>query len=63
MAHISPFQAVSLIKGGISNYMTDCPMVVSYELTLSCNCNRLHCDLGGPVMEAVSADHRKAQRL
>lgn len=51
MAHISPFQAIRLIKNGIYNYMTDRPIVVSYEVTLSCNCNCHHCDLGGPVKD------------
>ncbi|MBE0430327.1 MAG: radical SAM protein [Dehalococcoidia bacterium] len=51
MAHISTIQAVRLIKNGIHNYMTDRPIVASYEVTLSCNCNCHHCDLGGPVKD------------
>jgi len=51
MAHISTIQAVRLIKNGIYNYMTDRPIVASYEVTLSCNCNCHHCDLGGPVKD------------
>ena len=51
MAHVSAFQAVRLIKSGIYNYITDRPIVVSYEVTLSCNCNCRHCDLGGPIRD------------
>jgi MoaA/NifB/PqqE/SkfB family radical SAM enzyme len=49
MAHVSRGQAAKLIKSGIYNYMTGRPIVVSYEVTLSCNCNCRHCDLGGSV--------------
>ncbi len=51
MAHISLLQAVRLVKSEIYNHITDRPMVVSYEVTLSCNCNCRHCDLGGPVKD------------
>jgi len=35
----------------IRNYITSRPMVVSYEVTLSCNCNCRHCDLGGFIRD------------
>jgi MoaA/NifB/PqqE/SkfB family radical SAM enzyme len=51
MARISLSQAVRLVKSGIYNYIADRPIVVSYEVTLSCNCNCRHCDLGGLVKD------------
>ena len=49
MATISPWQGIQLIGRGIRNYMTNRPLVVSFEVTLSCNCNCHHCDLGGVI--------------
>jgi len=49
MANVSLLQGIELLAGGIRNYVTDRPIVVSYEVTLSCNCNCLHCDLGGVI--------------
>lgn len=49
MANRSLHQTVKLIKKGIDTYVTNRAMVVSYEVTLSCNCNCRHCDLGGFV--------------
>ena len=51
MANLSPLQAVKLVKRGIHNYMTKRPLVVAYEVTLSCNCNCRHCDLGGLIRD------------
>ena len=51
MATISPWQGIKLMGRGIRNFMTDSPMVVSYEVTLSCNCNCRHCDLGGVIKD------------
>jgi MoaA/NifB/PqqE/SkfB family radical SAM enzyme len=47
MKNFSPLDAIKLAKRGVYNYITNRPLVVSYEVTLSCNCNCLHCDLGG----------------
>jgi MoaA/NifB/PqqE/SkfB family radical SAM enzyme len=47
MANFSLSDAVKLSKRGIYNYVTKRPLVISYEVTLSCNCNCRHCDLGG----------------
>ena len=49
MAHISLLQGIKLARGAIHNYITKDPIVVSYEVTLSCNCNCRHCDLGGVI--------------
>ena len=46
MANVSPLQAIKLARRGIHNYITKCPLVVGYEVTLSCNLNCRHCDLG-----------------
>lgn len=47
MAHRSLRNTARLIKKGVDTYVTNSAMVVSYEVTLSCNCNCHHCDLGG----------------
>jgi MoaA/NifB/PqqE/SkfB family radical SAM enzyme len=51
MANISLLQGIQLFTGGIRNYITNRPIVVSYEVTLSCNCNCRHCDLGGVIRD------------
>jgi len=38
-----------ILGKGVRNYMSHMPLIVSYEVTLSCNCNCKHCDLGGLV--------------
>jgi MoaA/NifB/PqqE/SkfB family radical SAM enzyme len=49
MARISLSQGVGLVRKGLASYITDRPIVISYEVTLSCNCNCHHCDLGGII--------------
>jgi MoaA/NifB/PqqE/SkfB family radical SAM enzyme len=51
MANISPLQGIELAGKAIRNYVTNRPIVVSYEVTLSCNCNCRHCDLGGFIKD------------
>lgn len=51
MANLSPMQGMRLLARGINNYLTKRPIVVSYEVTLSCNCNCHHCDLGGVIRD------------
>jgi MoaA/NifB/PqqE/SkfB family radical SAM enzyme len=51
MTNLSPLDAVKLIQRGIRNYITNRPLVVSFEVTLSCNCNCRHCDLGGIIKD------------
>ena len=46
MANVSPLQAMKLVRRGIHNYITKRPLVVGYEVTLSCNLHCRHCDLG-----------------
>jgi MoaA/NifB/PqqE/SkfB family radical SAM enzyme len=48
---MSLLQGIELARGGIHNYITKHPIVVSYEVTLSCNCNCHHCDLGGVIKD------------
>lgn len=47
MTTFSPLDSIRIVNRGIHNYITNHPLVVSYEVTLSCNCNCRHCDLGG----------------
>jgi len=47
VATISPWQGIELLGRAIRNYVTNRLIIISYEVTLSCNCNCRHCDLGG----------------
>jgi MoaA/NifB/PqqE/SkfB family radical SAM enzyme len=49
VANISPWQGIELLGRAALNYLTNRLIIVSYEVTLSCNCNCHHCDLGGLV--------------
>jgi len=51
MANFSPLDAGRLLRAGIRNCITNHPLVVSLEVTLSCNCNCRHCDLGGIIKD------------
>jgi MoaA/NifB/PqqE/SkfB family radical SAM enzyme len=51
MAHLSLLQGTKLVTRGIRSYIANRPIVVSYEVTLSCNCNCRHCDLGGLIKD------------
>jgi MoaA/NifB/PqqE/SkfB family radical SAM enzyme len=51
MAHFSLLQGTELVTKGIHSYIANRPIVVSYEVTLSCNCSCLHCDLGGFIKD------------
>jgi MoaA/NifB/PqqE/SkfB family radical SAM enzyme len=51
MTNFSPLQGIKLVTRGIHSYITNHPLVVSYEVTLSCNCNCRHCDLGGVIKD------------
>lgn len=51
MAHLSLLQGTKLVTRGIHSYIAKRPIVVSYEVTLSCNCNCRHCDLGGLIKD------------
>ncbi len=49
MTNFSVLQGLKLAGKEIRNYITNRPLVVSYEVTLSCNCNCQHCELGGII--------------
>ena len=51
MANVSPLQAMKLVRRGIHNYVTKRPLAIGYEVTLSCNLNCRHCDLGGLIKD------------
>lgn len=51
MATISPSQGFGLLGRALRNYITKRLIIASYEVTLSCNCNCRHCDLGGVVKD------------
>ena len=64
----TPGTGLQLLRKGVSNYVKGRPLIVSFEVTLSCNCNCRHCDLGGLRSEeeriapeqyaAITAEHR-----
>ena len=41
-------QSLGVIGRGTANWFTQRPVVVSFEVTNSCNCWCKHCDHGGP---------------
>ena len=44
-----PYQeSLKIIGRGTLNWISDRPIVVSFEVTDSCTCHCLHCDHGGP---------------
>ncbi len=49
MPNVSPSEVIRLMGRGIRNYASQRPLVLSFEVTLSCNCNCRHCDLGGLI--------------
>jgi MoaA/NifB/PqqE/SkfB family radical SAM enzyme len=49
VANISPWQGIELLGRAVRNYVANRLIIVSYEVTLSCNCNCHHCDLGGMI--------------
>lgn len=51
MALISVSQGIRLATGLIDSYIANRPQVVAYEVTLCCNCNCRHCDLGGSIKD------------
>jgi len=51
MTNLSPLDGTKLAAKGIYNYITKRPLIVSFEVTLSCNCNCRHCDLGGRIKD------------
>lgn len=51
MSNFSPSDAARAVWRGARNHITNRPLVVSFEVTLSCNCNCRHCDLGGIIKD------------
>jgi MoaA/NifB/PqqE/SkfB family radical SAM enzyme len=51
LANVSALQAAKLAGRGIHNYITKRPLAVGFEVTLSCNLNCRHCDLGGVIKD------------
>lgn len=43
----TPASGLGILRKGIANYVAGRPLIMSFEVTLSCNCNCRHCDLGG----------------
>ena len=51
MINLTPKQGIKIANRGIHNYIANRPLVISFEVTLSCNCNCHHCDLGGIIKD------------
>ena len=51
MTNLSPLDGLKIARIGIRNYIIRHPLVLSFEVTLSCNCNCRHCDLGGIIKD------------
>lgn len=49
--NFSPLDGLRLLGRGLCNYVTKRPLIVSFEVTLSCNCNCRHCDIGGLIKD------------
>jgi len=49
MPHIPLKYAPRLIWNGTRNFFSSRPLIVSFETTLACNANCVHCDIGGPI--------------
>jgi len=47
MAEFTLGEGARILGKGLRNYIQNAPLIVSFEVTLSCNCNCRHCDLGG----------------
>ena len=66
MTNLPLLDAAKLIRRGIRNYITNRPLVISFEVTLSCNCNCRHCDLGGIIKDEKQikpGDYARLTRL
>jgi MoaA/NifB/PqqE/SkfB family radical SAM enzyme len=46
-SEFTPASGLGILRKGFANYAAGRPLIVSFEVTLSCNCNCRHCDLGG----------------
>ncbi len=51
MKKLSLLEKIRFASGRIANLFNNQVLVVSFEVTLSCNCNCHHCDLGGIIKD------------
>jgi MoaA/NifB/PqqE/SkfB family radical SAM enzyme len=51
MVNLALPKTIKLAERGIHSYIANRTIIVSYEVTLSCNCNCHHCDLGGVIKD------------
>ena len=63
MANFSASQALRLAGKGVWNHIANRPLVVSFEVTLSCNCNCCHCDLGGVIKDEKQIPPPEYERI
>jgi MoaA/NifB/PqqE/SkfB family radical SAM enzyme len=63
MTKLSPLDIGRLLHRGVHNYVTQRPLAISLEVTLSCNCNCRHCDLGGIVQNEKRLTPREYAEL
>jgi len=66
MLNLSPLTPAKIACRGICNYIINRPLIISYEVTLSCNCNCRHCDHGGikrAERQLKPTDYAKITRL
>jgi len=59
MAYINYGRALKLLNLGIANLIYRRPLAISLEITHSCNCNCLHCDKGGMIVNEELAPTRR----
>lgn len=63
MKGLSLSQASRIFARGMNNYRTNRPLCVSFEVTLSCNANCRHCDVGGIRKEEKQLEPREYSEL
>ena len=56
MADLPLLEAIRQFKRGVDGYFGNRPLIVSYEVTLSCNCNCRHCDLGAVIKDEIQIE-------
>ena len=63
MKKFSFLDKINIIKGRMFRFTNNYPLIVSFEVTLSCNCNCHHCDLGGIRKEEKQIQPKDYARL
>lgn len=51
MKKLSLLDKIGFVRGRITNLFNNRLLAISFEVTLSCNCNCRHCDLGGIIKD------------